>query len=85
MHGVIWIHEPHTEETPMKTLLFTMMAALLLTAVSVPVMAATPPGGFYGASKIMADTSIDRRKPRIPGGSGCDDPRDLIEHPECRR
>lgn len=25
-----------------------------------------------------------RSKPRIPGGSGCDDPHDLIEHPECR-
>ncbi|MEQ1773962.1 MAG: hypothetical protein ABL891_09285, partial [Burkholderiales bacterium] len=24
-----------------------------------------------------------RGKPRVPGGSGCDDPRDLIEHPEC--
>jgi hypothetical protein len=23
-------------------------------------------------------------RPRIPGGSGCDDPEDLIEHPECR-
>ncbi|WP_137701428.1 hypothetical protein [Marimonas lutisalis] len=25
-----------------------------------------------------------RSKSRIPGGSGCDDPHDLIEHPECR-
>lgn len=25
-----------------------------------------------------------RDKPRIPGGSGCDDPGDLVEHPECR-
>jgi hypothetical protein len=24
------------------------------------------------------------RRPRVPGGSGCDDPRDIIEHPECR-
>jgi hypothetical protein len=23
-------------------------------------------------------------RPRIPGGSGCDDPGDIIEHPECR-
>ena len=23
-------------------------------------------------------------RPRIPGGSGCDDPWDVIEHPECR-
>lgn len=25
-----------------------------------------------------------RDRPRIPGGSGCDDPGDLLEHPECR-
>ena len=30
-----------------------------------------------------ADQLIVRHKPRVPGGSGCDDPRDLIEHPEC--
>jgi len=23
-------------------------------------------------------------RPRVPGGSGCDDPHDIIEHPECR-
>jgi hypothetical protein len=31
-----------------------------------------------------ADDLLARRKPRVPGGSGCDDPDDLIEHPECR-
>ena len=34
---------------------------------------------------VTADTgaAIDKRsKPRVPGGSGCDEPRDLIEHPE---
>jgi hypothetical protein len=24
-----------------------------------------------------------RRKPRVPGGSGCDSAHDLVEHPEC--
>lgn len=24
-----------------------------------------------------------RSKPRVPGGSGCDDPGDVLEHPEC--
>ena len=24
------------------------------------------------------------RRPRVPGGSGCDDLGDIIEHPECR-
>lgn len=41
-------------------------------------------------SGILADDHqaiVDKRgrsKPRIPGGSGCDDPGDIIEHPECR-
>jgi hypothetical protein len=30
------------------------------------------------------DSGSGRDHPRIPGGSGCDDPFDLIEHPECR-
>jgi hypothetical protein len=25
-----------------------------------------------------------RKKKRVKGASGCDDPRDAIEHPECR-
>jgi hypothetical protein len=69
----------------MKTLFLTTSAALFLTAISAPVMAATPADGIYDATTIMVDGTFDkRRKPRIPGGSGCDDPRDLIEHPECR-
>ena len=24
-----------------------------------------------------------RKRPRVPGGSGCDDPGDILEHPEC--
>jgi hypothetical protein len=65
--------------------LFITTAALFITAVAAPVSAATPTGGLFDAASIMGDTTVDRRKPRIPGGSGCDDPRDLIEHPECRR
>jgi hypothetical protein len=68
----------------MKTMLITT-AALFLAAVPAPVTAATPADGIYDATAIMGDSTVDRRKPRIPGGSGCDDPRDLIEHPECRR
>jgi hypothetical protein len=68
----------------MKTLFITTAAALFLSAISAPVMAGTSSDGIYNASKIMADTNVDRRRPRVPGGSGCDDPRDLIEHPECR-
>lgn len=29
------------------------------------------------------DRSSGRSRPRIPGGSGCDDPGDILEHPEC--
>ena len=31
-----------------------------------------------------AGSGSGRDKPRIPGGSGCDDPGDILEHPECR-
>jgi hypothetical protein len=36
------------------------------------------------ASTSVADDLLARSKPRVPGGSGCDDPQDLVEHPECR-
>lgn len=29
------------------------------------------------------ESGSGRDKPRIPGGSGCDDPGDVNEHPEC--
>lgn len=34
-------------------------------------------------SDVIAAKGSGRGKPRVPGGSGCDDPEDLIEHPEC--
>ena len=30
------------------------------------------------------DSGSGRDEPRIPGGSGCDDPEDILEHPECQ-
>lgn len=48
------------------------------------------PGDDRGGDR--ADDSSDddnnisgsgRKKPRIPGGSGCDDPGDVAEHPSC--
>jgi hypothetical protein len=36
-----------------------------------------------GAGGGASPSGSGRSKPRIPGGSGCDDPEDLLEHPEC--
>ncbi len=67
----------------MKKLITLSTAALVILSYTVP-----------ASATISLDTGIGlfndqgqfdkRRKPRVPGGSGCDDPRDLIEHPECR-
>ena len=35
-------------------------------------------------TSAAADDVLARRKPRVPGGSGCDTPQDRAEHPECR-
>jgi hypothetical protein len=36
-----------------------------------------------GAKFSQRSSKKGGRRPRVPGGSGCDDPHDLIEHPEC--
>ena len=65
-----------------KLLLTATLAAIAFSAVA-PAQALNLTSGLFDASVL--DTAVDkRRKPRVPGGSGCDDPRDLIEHPECR-
>lgn len=64
-----------------KLLLAATLASVALSAVA-PAHALTTGHGLFDASTL--DSTFDkRRKPRIPGGSGCDDPRDIIEHPEC--
>ena len=64
-----------------KLLLTATIAATLLSAVA-PAQALNLGSGLYDAAML---DSFDRRgrRPRVPGGSGCDDPRDIIEHPEC--
>jgi hypothetical protein len=57
-----------------------LLASLLLAILVLPTSAATR---LDGITAVSTDSVIDRRKPRIPGGSGCDDPDDIIEHPEC--
>lgn len=67
----------------MKTLILAATALAFVPVFTGMVNAGTAPDGFYAIGQ-MPDGSIDkRRKPRVPGGSGCDDPRDLIQHPEC--
>lgn len=61
-------------------LLATTLASVVIGAV-MPVAAMTS-AGVYDATTLSGD--FDRRKPRVPGGSGCDDPGDIREHPECR-
>ncbi len=67
----------------MKTLILTATFAAFAFTLVAPAQAAFVADGINALSQ--ADSGFDkRRKPRIPGGSGCDDPRDLIEHPACR-
>lgn len=62
------------------TIRLALAAAIALPALSIA--NATTPDGFSSAHE---DNLVEkRRKPRQKGGSGCDDPRDVVEHPECR-
>ena len=67
----------------MKSLLLATTLATLVLGSALPVTAMTKAAGLYDAS-LMSGEYDKCRKPRVPGGSGCDDPGDIIEHPECR-
>ena len=69
----------------MKRLLLTAtLAAATFTAATftamAPAQALNLSNGLFAAALINAE--FDRR-PRVPGGSGCDTPRDIREHPAC--
>ncbi|MGX0974533.1 hypothetical protein ACSSVY_000229 [Roseovarius sp. MBR-51] len=77
----------------MKTLLATS-ALILLGTLAAPTFADQPTSAIAGLSQMQSDLepvddAFDRRgrggrsKLRVPGGSGCDDPGDILEHPEC--
>lgn len=67
----------------MKTLILAGTAAILALSMMTPVSA--QPLLKAGLNVDSGVSEFDkRRRPRVPGGSGCDSPRDLIEHPECR-
>ena len=68
----------------MKTLILAATALSFTFSLDVPAYAGVGHDGIYSIDQ-MSDGSIDkRRKPRIKGGSGCDDPGDVLEHPACR-
>lgn len=62
------------------------LAFLGLFAAAMLLEPAPAAAGGKGITKSAdhQSTVVDRRKPRVPGGSGCDDPDDILEHPECR-
>ena len=65
----------------MKKLILTASTAALVLSMIAPVSAMpVPKSGMIADSAV---TETDRRRPRVPGGSGCDSPRDIREHPEC--
>ncbi len=67
----------------MKTLILAATTSMLAFTFAAPVLAAV--SLTDGFTVDAGQSSIDKRKkPRIKGGSGCDDARDVIEHPECR-
>ncbi|MFM2356684.1 MAG: hypothetical protein RLZZ528_2420 [Pseudomonadota bacterium] len=67
----------------MKTTTLALTLIGLALTSGVPAFAATLSlDGLYADTLSQGDVE-KRRKPRIPGGSGCDDPGDILEHPEC--
>jgi hypothetical protein len=68
----------------MKSLILATTALALAATLNFGASAGVVTDGFHTLDQ-MADSTVEkRRKKRIPGGSGCDDPEDIIEHPECR-
>ena len=67
----------------MKSLLLATTLATIVLGSALPVTAMTKAAGLYDAALLSGDYD-KRRKLRVPGGSGCDDPGDIIEHPACR-
>lgn len=60
----------------MKTLILTATFAAFAFTIAVPAQAAFVADGIHALTQ--ADSSIDkRRKPRVPGGSGCDGAGDI--------
>jgi hypothetical protein len=73
---------PNLLENNMKTFLSVLtLVGLTLTAAAPTYAAFTTNTGVFDGSVIGG--AVDKRRPRVPGGSGCDTPRDIREHPAC--
>ncbi|QLQ19704.1 MAG: hypothetical protein HZT43_15285 [Exiguobacterium profundum] len=67
----------------MKTIVLTaLIAAFGLSAAPSFAAVSSAPAFTHGA--LATDMVEKRRKPRVKGGSGCDDAGDAAEHPACR-
>ncbi len=66
-----------------KTLLASAVIMFAIASTSYASFPATEKVDGFKASSQTYDLETKRRKPRVPGGSGCDTPRDVAEHPEC--
>ena len=65
----------------MKSFLTAVLATLSLAAAVAPAAAfdLTSPAGVTGGASFdwtIGDNIVERSRPRVPGGSGCDSPRD---------
>ena len=67
-----------------KTLLASAAMIFAITTASYAVAPVTDTSVGFTAKIQLNDMEAKRSKPRVPGGSGCDTPRDVAEHPECR-
>jgi hypothetical protein len=68
----------------MKTLILASTALAFAFTLNLPVNAGAAPDGIYSTQQMAGSASVDRRRPRVPGGSGCNTLHDILEHPECR-
>ena len=68
----------------MKQLILTATLASLAFTLTAPVNAMTKATSIMAIEDALSGDFDKRKKKRVKGGSGCDDPEDILEHPECR-
>jgi hypothetical protein len=66
-----------------KTLLASAAMIFAVSTASFAVAPVTDTKAGFNAKIQINDMEAKRSKPRVPGGSGCNTPRDIAEHPEC--